>query len=113
MGSLIATMNEGICLHEIVEDESGQAVDYRIIDVNKAYETIRDELAKYSEELADKPEIIALNKTDLISAKEAARVTASMPGEVFLISAVTGKGIDSLLEAAWKVVAEVRGKDSV
>jgi GTP-binding protein len=77
-----------------------------------AYETIRGELAKYSEELAGKPEIIALNKTDLVSKKEAAKVAASMPGEVFLVSAVAGKGIGELLEAAWKIVAEVRVKDS-
>jgi two-component system NtrC family sensor kinase len=33
-------MNEGVCLHEIIYDESGQAADYRIIDVNPAYESI-------------------------------------------------------------------------
>ncbi len=77
----------------------------------EAYETIRGELAKYSKELAGKPELIALNKTDLVSAGEAKKVTASMPGSVFLVSAVTGKGIGELLEAAWKIVAEMRGKD--
>jgi GTP-binding protein len=77
----------------------------------EAYETIRGELAKYSQELAGKPELIALNKTDLVSKKEAAEAAASMPGEALLISAVAGKGIGELLEAAWKIVAEVRGKD--
>jgi GTP-binding protein len=77
----------------------------------EAYETIRDELAKYSGELASKPELLVLNKTDVVSKKEAVRVASSMPGEAFLISAVTGEGISKLLEAAWKVVAEVRGRD--
>jgi len=38
--SLYSTMSEGVCLHEIVYDEHGAAVDYRIIDVNPAYESI-------------------------------------------------------------------------
>lgn len=36
--SLNFTMSEGVCLHEIIYDESGQAVDYRILDINPAYE---------------------------------------------------------------------------
>ncbi len=38
--SLFSTMNEGFCLHELVFDEFGKAVDYIILDVNKAYESI-------------------------------------------------------------------------
>jgi len=38
--SLYSTMNEGVCLHEVIYDELGVAVDYRIIDVNPAYESI-------------------------------------------------------------------------
>jgi PAS domain S-box-containing protein len=38
--SLYSTMNEGVCLHEVVYDEHGAAIDYRIIDVNPAYESI-------------------------------------------------------------------------
>jgi PAS domain S-box-containing protein len=38
--SLYSSMSEGVCLHEIVHDESGNPVDYRILDVNPAYEFI-------------------------------------------------------------------------
>jgi C4-dicarboxylate-specific signal transduction histidine kinase len=38
--SLYSTMGEGVCLHELIYDESGQAVDYRIIDANPAYESL-------------------------------------------------------------------------
>jgi len=38
--SLFNSMNEGVCLHEIVYDSSGQACDYRIQDVNPSYEHI-------------------------------------------------------------------------
>jgi PAS domain S-box-containing protein len=38
--SLFANMVEGVALHELVFDRDGNAVDYRIIDVNPAYERI-------------------------------------------------------------------------
>ncbi len=36
--SLFENMTEGVALHEILYDNSGNAIDYKIIDVNKAYE---------------------------------------------------------------------------
>ena len=38
--SLYSTMNEGVCLHEIIYNGSGDAKDYRIADVNPAFESI-------------------------------------------------------------------------
>lgn len=38
--SLFNTMNEGFCLHEIVVDQFGSAIDYTILDVNPAFEKI-------------------------------------------------------------------------
>jgi len=43
--SLFEMMNEGVAIHELVLDDSGQAVDYRILDVNPAYEKITGILA--------------------------------------------------------------------
>jgi len=40
--NLYTSMKEGLCLHEIIYDRAGRAVDYRIVDVNPAYETILD-----------------------------------------------------------------------
>jgi signal transduction histidine kinase len=37
---LYSAMNEGVCLHELIYDQEGKAIDYRIIDVNPAFETI-------------------------------------------------------------------------
>jgi len=37
---LFQNMKEGVCLHEVIYDEAGKAVDYRILDVNSAYEAI-------------------------------------------------------------------------
>jgi len=38
--SLYTSISEGVALHEIIYDESDQAVDYRVIDVNPAFESI-------------------------------------------------------------------------
>ncbi len=38
--TLYASMKEGVGLHEVVYDEAGKPRDYRIIDVNPAYESI-------------------------------------------------------------------------
>ncbi|HEY3419283.1 MAG TPA: ATP-binding protein [Methanomassiliicoccales archaeon] len=38
--SLFSSSSEGICLNEMVFDDTGDPVDYRIIDVNPAYEKI-------------------------------------------------------------------------
>jgi len=37
---LFNSLEEGMCLHEIIRDRSGKAVDYRITDVNPSYERI-------------------------------------------------------------------------
>ena len=37
---LFSALNEGACLHEIVYDESGNALDYVITDVNPSFESI-------------------------------------------------------------------------
>ena len=38
--SLFSSLNEGICLHEIIYNQKGQAVDYRILEVNPSYEML-------------------------------------------------------------------------
>ncbi len=38
--SLYFSMNEGACLYEIIYDDSKKPVDYRIIDVNNAYQSM-------------------------------------------------------------------------
>jgi len=70
-------------------------------DVKTAYKTIRGELAAYAEQLAEKPEIVVLNKVDALDAdairekvKTLKRVSKA---EVFTTSGVTGQGVDQVL----------------
>ena len=70
-------------------------------DVKQAYKTIRSELAAYDERLAEKPEIVVLNKIDAIEPddlKEKLKVLKKVSKQdVLLVSGVTGKGTDMVL----------------
>ena len=59
---------------------------------------IRSELELYNTELGSRPEIVAVTKADLPSATEVRRLLAELTGgEVLLISAVTGQGLNDLV----------------
>lgn len=77
------------------------------------YRMIRAELAAYSPLLAEKHEIIALNKIDLLGDESDAKSGVEMlrkdlklgpDVEVYPISAATGAGTRDLLEACWSAV---------
>jgi GTP-binding protein len=87
-------------------------VDGAAGDVVHGWRTLRAELAAYGAGLADKPEIIALNKADAmtprqLSARRAALARAS-GHTVMAISAVSGQGGAALLAALWQPVAAAR-----
>jgi len=71
-------------------------------DVAGAYRTIRGELTAYGHGLAEKPEVVALNKIDALSAAEAdarAEELAAAAGvrDVLRISSASGAGMERLL----------------
>ncbi|RYE06991.1 MAG: GTPase ObgE [Hyphomicrobiales bacterium] len=70
-------------------------------DVKAAYKIIRGELAAYDEQLAEKPEILVLNKIDALSdddIKEKVKVLKRVSkAEVMTASGVTGKGVQDVL----------------
>ena len=67
----------------------------------KSYRTIRRELELYGQGLADKPEIIGLNKIDAIPPAELKRKIAALEkasgAMVFPLAAATGKGVQTVL----------------
>lgn len=79
-------------------------------DIVGAYKTIRTELKAYGGGLADKPEIIALNKIDAIGqelALEQAKPLQKLLGKntkIYLISGISGEGVK---EALYALAAEV------
>jgi len=78
----------------------------------EAYRIIRNELCKYSQVLADKPELIVANKIDLADTLEAVEALQDALGrEVLAISGVTGAGVPELCERIWTLVAQARQAD--
>jgi len=74
------------------------------------YEKINAELAKYSEKLARKRQVVAANKIDLLGDSDnLERLMDYMTAhgvEVYPICAMTGEGMDKLLERVWTMLEE-------
>jgi GTP-binding protein len=87
-------------------------IDGTAEDAGAAYKTVRAELKAYGHELAEKPEIVALNKADALSATEIERQVASLKGVAkttpVVISAVSGQGIDAALRALMRFIDKAR-----
>src|SRR5260370_1799460 len=82
-----------------------------------AYRTIRRELANYGHGLVDKPEIVALNKTDAIDPdglgakyRELRRAVTS-GASVLPLSGATGAGVPEVLEAVLATLSAARPKE--
>jgi GTP-binding protein len=74
------------------------------------YRAIRRELVEYKTRLGDRPEIVAVSKAELPGAEEvrealAKQVAEVHTGEVLLISAVTGQGLNRLTGAILAALA--------
>ena len=83
-------------------------VDGAAGDVVRAWRTVREELAAYGGGLADKAELIGLNKVDAMTPREAtARRTALAKASgrrVMLLSGVTGQGVPEVLRALQSMI---------
>jgi GTP-binding protein len=68
-----------------------------------AFDTVRGEIAAFDPALADRPALVALNKTDLVSTAEASKLARKLRKhtglEVFPISADKAEGLAPLIEA--------------
>ena len=64
------------------------------------YKTIRNELKSYNIDLKKKPEIVVLNKSDLLENEDIKKVKKSLmkitKNKVYIISTITNEGIDEL-----------------
>ncbi|MDP3802261.1 GTPase ObgE [Brevundimonas sp.] len=83
-------------------------------DVGKAYRIIRHELEAYGAGLAEKAEVLALNKIDALTPEareeKAAELEAVAGRRPMLVSGVSGEGVTELLRAAWTAVRKDRGE---
>lgn len=89
-------------------------IDGTAEDVGESYRTIRHELQEYSEELAKKPEIVALNKADAIPEEDIAAKKAELAKlsgkPVYVISGATGQGVKEVLQIMLHTIEDERAK---
>ena len=81
-------------------------------DVVKAWRMVREELAAYGGGLADKPELIGLNKGDSMTPRETSARRAALAKAsgrpVMVLSGVTGEGVPEVLRALQNAVNDER-----
>jgi GTP-binding protein len=81
-------------------------------NVAAAYRTVRGELAAYGQGLADKPELVALNKIDALAGPEveakAAELAQAAGRTVARVSGVSGTGTKAVLSALWQEIESTR-----
>ncbi len=95
-------MRAGILVHLVEPMPMDQT------DPIENYHTIRKELGDYSSELAERPEILAITKAELPDAQMIHQMMCENLGrsDVFLISAVTGLGLNQLVTKIASLLAE-------
>ncbi|MEM6901798.1 MAG: GTPase, partial [Pseudomonadota bacterium] len=81
-------------------------------DVVGAYQTVRGELEAYGDMLADKPELVALNKIDALDdemvAERKAALEQASGSEVFAMSGAAQLNIKPVLYAVWQQIQRGR-----
>jgi GTPase len=111
---LIEGAHEGVGLgHQFLRHVERTRVIVHMLDATaenplEDYETVRRELQLYDDRLAEKPEIVALNKVDVPQARiRAEGLRGAFPGrEVALLSGATGEGTRDLLQRLLRMLQE-------
>lgn len=114
---LIEGASEGVGLgHDFLRHIERTKILVHVLDVSgmegrdpiEDYEKINEELRKYSEKLSRKKQIIAANKIDMLGDSDnLERLQAYMDErgqEVYPICAMTGEGLEVLLERLWDLL---------
>lgn len=114
---LIEGASEGVGLgHDFLRHIERTKILVHVLDVSgmegrdpiEDYEKINEELRKYSEKLSRKKQIIAANKIDMLGDSdnlERLKVYMDERGqEVYPICAMTGEGLEVLLERLWDLL---------
>lgn len=91
-------------------------VDVYSEDAGKAYKDIREELGKYSSELASRPEIVALTKCEgldeeLIKMQMQSILEQNPDAKVMAISSSAHQGLTEVLRELWQVIEASRKTD--
>lgn len=88
-------------------------VDVYSEDAGKAYKDIREELGKYSAELASRPEVVALTKCEgldeeLVKMQMQAILEQNPEAKVMAISSSAHQGLTEVLRELWQIIEASR-----
>lgn len=76
------------------------------------FRALNEELRQYDTELVNRPQVVVLTKTDLLTDEEVEEVRSAFQAEigttVYAASSVSGDGLSDLVGAAWQLVRRAR-----
>ncbi len=113
---LIEGAHEGVGLgHQFLRHVERTRVLVHLVDGSSEnpigdYATIRRELELYDSRLAERPELVVVNKVDIAGVRERAESLQGQLGsrDVLVISGATGEGTRELLQVLQRMLAEER-----
>lgn len=101
----------GFLVHLVAPAEDVDAADFEHFWYS--YELVNSELAAYSDRLADKTQIVALTKADLLDADKMAAIQEEFRSrgvETLVISSHNGEGLPALMESIKTHLLELRAQ---
>ena len=92
-------------------------IDVYSEDAGKAYKDIREELGKYSEELAGRPEIVALTKCEgldeeIVKMQMQAILAQNPDAKIYQISSSAHQGLTEVLRALWQIIETSKAEET-
>ncbi|MBE9142698.1 GTPase ObgE [Planktothrix mougeotii] len=108
--------------HEFLRHIERTRVLLHLIDITDSnpienYHTIQEELKAYGRGLGERPQIVAFNKVDAVDvdSEEIQALTSQLQqfhqSPIFMISAVAGIGLDSLLQEVWQQLDQLSASE--
>ena len=92
-------------------------IDATSEEILKDYNTIQQELQAYGRGLPERPQVLALNKIDAVDRETkdlealAMQLNHQSHAPVFVISAVTGAGLEPMLQQIWSILDELNASE--
>ena len=92
-------------------------IDVYSEDAGKAYKDIRGELAKYSDALSERPEIVALTKCEgldeeIVKMQMQAILKINPDAKIYAISSSAHQGLTDVLRALWQVIEASKAEET-
>ncbi|WP_297070638.1 GTPase ObgE [uncultured Duncaniella sp.] len=84
-------------------------------DIKAQYDILVGELERFNPQLADKPRVLAISKSDMLDEELMKEIEATLPEGVphIFISAVTGMGLTELKDMLWAEITDERNRIEV